>query len=159
MLVAPVAVVVTVRVEVRLAPAPRLPEVGLSEQVGGFAAELTMLHTRLTVPDAPVELKLKDGNTLKQKVEASTEPGTVQTVGSGVVAGQTVPLNQVVAINPPPVKWTGSIKAGLLVTKCGCSTTEVEVPGSGRGPRTGNSTSIPFKNSMTAHAQRTLPTC
>jgi len=51
----PVLTVVMVRVEVTVPLAVKLPEVGLSEQVGGLAAELTK-QPRFTVPDAPEEL-------------------------------------------------------------------------------------------------------
>jgi len=51
----PVLTVVMVSIEVTVPLADRAPDVGLSEQVGGFAEELTT-QPRFTVPEAPVDV-------------------------------------------------------------------------------------------------------
>ena len=74
--------------------------------------------------DAPIEIKLNDGTTLRDQVTGpGQDPGTVQTAGQGAVAAQPVALDRVEAINPPREKWTGSVTAGGLVTR-GNSNTE-----------------------------------
>jgi putative salt-induced outer membrane protein YdiY len=66
--------------------------------------------------DQPIELRLNDGSTIKDKVNPS-DAGTVRTAGEGAVEAQQVPLTSVKKINPPPVKWDGSLTIGGLVTR------------------------------------------
>ena len=66
--------------------------------------------------DEPITLRLKDGNVLKDKVTAATTQNTVQTAGSGAVAAQDVDLTLVEKLNPPPVKWSGSLVAGAIIS-------------------------------------------
>jgi putative salt-induced outer membrane protein YdiY len=66
--------------------------------------------------DEPVTLHLKDGNVLKDKVAPATTQNAVQTAGSGAVAAQDVELTLVEKINPPPVRWTGSLVAGAIIS-------------------------------------------
>ncbi len=77
--------------------------------------------------DEPVEIQLKDGSTLKQQV-APAEAGQIATSG-GAVAPQTVPLEQVAAINPPKpeIKWTGSIRAGAEFARGNTDTDQVNI--------------------------------
>lgn len=83
--------------------------------------------------DAPVEIKLKDGNVLKQQVQKSEEPGKIQTVPSeSGVAGSQLTLDQFATINEPKapaVKWTGNIKAGALLTRGNSDTDAANVSG------------------------------
>lgn len=78
--------------------------------------------------DQPLDLRLSNGATLKDKVVPATQPGTVETAGAGTIQApgatptapapsQPVVLADVKKINPPPVAWTGSIRAGGLLTR------------------------------------------
>ncbi len=72
--------------------------------------------------DGPVEIHLKDGTVIHQKI-ANGDPGSVAVVAGGALQPQQVSLAQVDTINPPPVKWTGSFSSGGLITR-GNSNTE-----------------------------------
>ena len=82
------------------------------------AGEVTvdMKDVKTFMTDEPITLRLKDGNVLKDKVTAATTQNAVQTAGSGAVAAQNVDLTLVEKVNPPPVKWTGSLVAGALIS-------------------------------------------
>lgn len=68
--------------------------------------------------DQPVELKMADGSVIKDQVKAAPEgSGQVETAGTGNVRAQPVSLTEVKQINPPPVRWTGSVLAGGLITR------------------------------------------
>ncbi|MFN4241898.1 MAG: YdiY family protein [Tepidisphaerales bacterium] len=70
--------------------------------------------------DEPIEIKLADGSVVKQQVQRSETPGTIQTAPSAAgVAASTLSLDQVVAINEPKVetRWTGNIRAGALLSR------------------------------------------
>ncbi|HZZ44669.1 MAG TPA: DUF481 domain-containing protein [Tepidisphaeraceae bacterium] len=79
--------------------------------------KVDMKDVKTFTTDAPIELKLNDGSTIKDKLTPATQPGEVQTAGTGVVQPQPVALKDVKKINPPPVAWTGSVTAGALVTR------------------------------------------
>mgnify|MGYP000234244034 CR=1 FL=1 len=72
--------------------------------------------------EEPIELHLTDGSVLKQKIEAADE-GQIRTAGSDAVAAQAVAINKIQKVNPPPVKWAGTITASGLITR-GNSNTE-----------------------------------
>jgi putative salt-induced outer membrane protein YdiY len=74
---------------------------------GDVVIDLSTVHSFST--DDAIELRLNDGTTLKQKVEAADE-GTIRTA-PGVLGPQVVKFSDIDQINPPPVKWTGSIRA------------------------------------------------
>lgn len=76
-----------------------------------------MKDVKTFTSDTPVELKLSDGNVIKDKVVPATQPGEIQTAGTGTIQSQPVVLKDVQKINPPPVAWTGSITAGALLTR------------------------------------------
>jgi putative salt-induced outer membrane protein YdiY len=59
--------------------------------------------------DDSIELRLNDGTTLKQKVEAGDE-GTIRTA-AGTLGPQVVKFADIDQINPPAAKWSGSILA------------------------------------------------
>jgi putative salt-induced outer membrane protein YdiY len=84
-----------------------------------FAGEVTveMKDVKTFTTDEPITLKLKDGNVIQDKVTAATTQNSVETVGSGAVAAQDVDLTLVEKINPPPVKWTGSLVAGAMISR------------------------------------------
>ena len=73
----------------------------------------------------PIEIHLQGGTVLKQKVNAA-EAGQFA-VADGAVAAQAIPIAQVAKVNPPPVKWTGDINAGLLITRGNAQTTLANV--------------------------------
>lgn len=66
--------------------------------------------------DEPLEIRLSDGTTIKQKIAAG-DAGTFSLAPGGALQPQAVPLTSVDKINPPPVKWTGNIAAGLLISQ------------------------------------------
>jgi len=66
--------------------------------------------------EEPIEIHLKDGTVVKQKVTAAG-PGVVSYEKPGVVEPQSVPLAQVAKLNPPPVVWTGSFSASAIITR------------------------------------------
>lgn len=66
--------------------------------------------------DQPITIELKDGNVIKDKVSAATTQNAVQTAGTGAVAAQDVDLTLVEKLNSPPVKWTGSLVAGAIIS-------------------------------------------
>src|SRR5256885_1000968 len=66
--------------------------------------------------EEPIELRLNDGSTIKDRVTASDE-GTIATSGEGTISVQTVALADVKKINPPPVKWSGALTAGGTLTR------------------------------------------
>jgi putative salt-induced outer membrane protein YdiY len=78
--------------------------------------------------DGPVEIKLKDGTVIKQKVVAG-DAGTVKIADGGPLAAQAVALANVTQINPPKpeVKWTGAIVAGGLLTRGNTNTESANV--------------------------------
>ena len=90
---------------------------------------IDMANVRTFSSDEPLEMHLSDGTVVKQPVAAAEEEGTIRTQG-GVIEAQQVPLAQVSAINPAPpapVKWTGSVKAGALLTRGNSETDQVSV--------------------------------
>jgi hypothetical protein len=68
-----------------------------------------------------VLLKTRDA-TLRSKIAGGSD-GTVQVVPVPGGTPQPLPIKDVAQINPPPVKWTGSLVANALVTR-GNSETE-----------------------------------
>jgi putative salt-induced outer membrane protein YdiY len=88
--------------------------------------------------DQPIDLQLSDGSTIKDKVTPATRPGVVETAGTGTVQppgaattapapSQPVALADVKKINPPPVAWTGSIRAGGLLTRGNSDTDNLNI--------------------------------
>ena len=82
------------------------------------AGEVTveMKDVKTFTTDEPITLELKDGNVIKDKVSAATTQNTVQTEGTGTIDPQDVDLTLVNKVNPPPIKWTGSLVAGAIIT-------------------------------------------
>lgn len=88
--------------------------------------------------DQPVDLRMSNGSVIKDKVVPATQPGTVETAGAGTVqttgttapapaAPQPVELADIKKINPPPVAWTGSIRAGGLIARGNTNTDSLNV--------------------------------
>ncbi len=66
--------------------------------------------------DQPIELQFPDGSTIKDRVKAAQD-GSIATEGAGNVQPQRVELASVKRINPPPVKWAGTVTVGGLLTR------------------------------------------
>jgi putative salt-induced outer membrane protein YdiY len=93
---------------------------------GGKVTIDTSLAGSLSVPmdqiktfstDAPLTLKLRDGSIVNDQITAAGTDGAITTKGVGPVKSQTVALIDIDKINPPPVKWSGSIAVGGIVTR------------------------------------------
>jgi putative salt-induced outer membrane protein YdiY len=91
---------------------------------GKVTVDLSNVKTFST--DGPVELRLKDGSTVKDSIGAGEADGQVATKGSGDVAAQPLPIANIAKINPQE-KWTGSIVAGALITRGNSDTDNVNV--------------------------------
>jgi hypothetical protein len=83
-----------------------------SELLGTLTVHLQDVRTVST--QAPIRLNFSDDRTVHQAVSAA-EDGKIAITQEGVLAPQTCPLAYVVAINKPPVTWTGSVGAGLTL--------------------------------------------
>lgn len=66
--------------------------------------------------DKPLEIHMADGSVLRQTVVQAGE-GQFATAPGGTVQPQTFPIASVASINPPPVKWTGNLIAGAMITR------------------------------------------
>ena len=91
---------------------------------GKVTVDLSNVKTFST--DGPVELRLKDGSTIKDSIAAGEADGQVATKGSGDVAAQPLPIANIAKINPQE-KWTGSIVAGALITRGNSDTDNVNI--------------------------------
>ena len=91
---------------------------------GKVTVDLSNVKTFST--DAPIELRLKDGSTIKDSIAAGEADGQVATKGSGDVAAQPLPIANIAKINPQE-KWTGSIVAGALITRGNSDTDNVNI--------------------------------
>ena len=91
---------------------------------GKVTVDLSNVKTFST--DGPVELRLKDGSTVKDSIGAGEADGQVATKGSGDVAAQPLPIANIAKINPQE-KWTGSIVAGALITRGNSDTDNVNI--------------------------------
>jgi putative salt-induced outer membrane protein YdiY len=85
-----------------------------------FAAD----SVRTFSTEAPIEVHLADGTVLHAPAAAG-EPGSIQMREAGAPVPRAVRFAEISAINPPKpgVKWSGSVSAGVTVTR-GNSDTE-----------------------------------
>jgi putative salt-induced outer membrane protein YdiY len=86
----------------------------------GLAGEVTvdLANVQTFKSDAPLEIHLKDGTVLNQKV-ASADPNRFAIEDDQTLEAQEFDLAAITSINPPakaPPKWTGSISAGFTGT-------------------------------------------
>lgn len=95
-----------------------------SKSLGTVKAALADVATFST--DEPVELVLQDGSVVKQKVQAAAD-GTVMIEKEGVAEPQKVALGSIKKINPPAVRWTGDLSAGLIFTRGNSDTDNANV--------------------------------
>ncbi len=77
--------------------------------------------------DSAVELHLDDGSVIKQPVAPAVEEGKIATIGGAGAPAQVVAVAKVRTINTPPVKWTGSIVAGAIVTRGNTHTDQISL--------------------------------
>ena len=78
--------------------------------------EVPMVNLDNFSTDAPAALHFKDGTVLQQQVRGGTE-GVAVAQGE-VVAAQSIPVDQIAMINPPPeepIEWTGRIGVGVII--------------------------------------------
>ncbi len=75
--------------------------------------------------DAPVALHLVDGTVTSARIEAGSE-GTVALVADGAPP-RPLSIADIEKANPPSVKWTGSVTAGLVVTRGNSDTQSANV--------------------------------
>lgn len=92
------------------------------ESVSAGKVTIDMGNIKTMTTDAPITVVFKDGTSITQKLSASQEEGKFS-IGQGVVQPQSYNIGDISKINPPPVKWTGSISAGATITR-GNSTTQ-----------------------------------
>lgn len=93
-----------------------------SAVAGTITVDMANVSTFST--DDPVEIHLKDGTVLKQPVVTTQTDGAVATT-QGLIDAQELSLTDMEKINPPPVKWTGSVSAGALITSGNSNTSNV----------------------------------
>jgi putative salt-induced outer membrane protein YdiY len=84
-----------------------------TDTAGDVSVDLSKVKTFST--DEPVVVKSGD-TVVRAKVTAGPD-GTIQVVPLEGGAAQVVALKDLTQINPPPVKWTGSLTANALVTR------------------------------------------
>lgn len=85
-----------------------------TEKAGEVKVDLANVKTFST--DEPIEFRLSDGTTLKQRAIAA-EPGSVATERGDVVQSQSFRLDTIRAINPPPLAWHGSVTLGAQISR------------------------------------------
>lgn len=87
-----------------------------SDVAGTLTIDISKIQTFDT--EEPVEIHLKDGSVLVQKV-ASSEAGKFTIEGTETVKAQDLALADISSINPPPKpkpKWTGNVSASFTST-------------------------------------------
>jgi len=75
-----------------------------------------MANVQTFSTDAPVELRIKDGTTLKQRVLAA-EPGYITTERGVLLAPQKFAMADVEGVDMPGVRWQGSASLGFSLTR------------------------------------------
>lgn len=96
-----------------------------SDVAGTVTVDLAKVKTFST--DQPVELHVGEKNVLSTKVEKGEADGTVRATGGDGVAAQAVALKDLRKINPPPVKWTGTVTANATITRGNSNTDNVGI--------------------------------
>lgn len=84
-----------------------------SDVAGKVTIDMSKIQTFST--DNPIEVHLKDGSVLVQKV-ASSEAGRFAIEGTEAVKAQDFDLAAISSINPPKPKWKGNVSAALTST-------------------------------------------
>jgi hypothetical protein len=105
----------------------------ITQAVGGKMIVSTALFGDVTVnmsdvqtfsTDEPVKIQLSDGTVLNEKIDQG-KAGEVMTEAGGSVVPQAVPVGSMEKINPPPVKWTGSLVLNALYNRSSSTTTSL----------------------------------
>ena len=84
-----------------------------SELAGKVTIEVANIETFSS--DTLIEIHLKDGTVLNQKVSGST-PGKFAIEADQNLQAQSLNIDTITSINPPKPKWTGNISASLTST-------------------------------------------
>ncbi|MHC4655793.1 MAG: DUF481 domain-containing protein [Planctomycetota bacterium] len=84
-----------------------------SDVAGKITVDMSNIQTFRT--DEAIEVHLKDGNVLIQKV-VSSKAGRFAIEGTDTVKTQDFDLSEISSINPPKPKWTGNVSAALTST-------------------------------------------
>lgn len=85
-----------------------------TEAAGEVTVDLAKVRTFST--DAPILMRIGDRTTISAPATAGPD-GTIRAVTVPGGTPQTIALRDLAAINPPPVRWTGSIAGnGILTT-------------------------------------------
>lgn len=85
-----------------------------TENAGEVTAPLSTITSFST--NAPITLRLIDGTTIKERVEPANVAGSVRTI-AGEQGSQTIEFSKIDAINPPGIKWTGSLRAAAQLSR------------------------------------------
>lgn len=84
-----------------------------SDNAGEVTVELANIQTLSS--DEPIIVNLKDGTGFEQKLSTS-KAGRFSIEGSDSIKAQEFAVDDIVSINPPIPKWTGSLSAGITST-------------------------------------------
>jgi len=84
-----------------------------SDLAGEVTVELANIQTLGS--DEPITINLRYGPTLKQKIITS-QADRFSIAGNETIKAQEFAVSDIVSINPPVPKWTGSLSAGLTST-------------------------------------------
>lgn len=94
---------------------------------GDVTIDMKQVKTFMT--DEAIEMHLVDGTVVKQAFVPAEEEGKVRTVGGGAAGPQTVAVTAVSKVNPPPVRWEGSLTVGAMVSRGNTETENVNARG------------------------------
>ena len=95
-----------------------------TETAGEITVDMSKVKTFST--DEPVVVKKSDAATVRSKISGGAD-GTVQVVPETGGAPEVLAFKDLAQINPPPVKWTGSIVGNALITRGNSHTENVGV--------------------------------
>ena len=95
-----------------------------TESAGEITVDMSKVKTFST--DEPVVVKMGDATTVRAKISGGAD-GTVEALPESGGPPQVIALKDLAQINPPPVKWTGSIVGNALVTRGNSHTENVGV--------------------------------
>ena len=84
-----------------------------ADLAGEVTADLADVRTFETVE--PIEVHLKDGTVIQSKARQD-QPGRLALEATDILKAQSFAFADVKAVNPPKVKWTGNVTAGLTST-------------------------------------------
>ncbi len=95
----------------------------IKSDVGGeVTVELSNIQTLSS--DEPIKVNLKDGTGFEQQL-SSSKSGRFSIKGSESIKAQEFAVDDIVSINPPKPKWTGSLSAGITSTHGNTKTEDI----------------------------------